>query len=307
MKSTLLFTVLLAFTFSLSAANITIIESSQGASWAVQDTVWRFIATGMGHNATIVAQNTLASITNLASTDVLILSSATKGFTSPDYLQTLKQFVLTGRPVYIQSEYLLAAQGNKAFDTLMHAVGSDFQWLNSISGQLTPMNVTGGFSSTPNAVSPLSYFNAGLSGDGTGIEKFLELNGNFYGFCYIDPNGVNGTIMTTSDQDWIWHNESPALIANMLFRLVQSITTSTAAPVDREPSIKIFPNPVVKSLFIKSDLSEPSCFEIFDALGKCFISGVLQYGYSEIPVHILSSGFYSLWVDGRGRKQFYKE
>jgi hypothetical protein len=161
MKNKLLTLLILFFSFQANATTITIIESQTGNYWAVQDTVWRSAAIGMGYSAFVVPQYTLNNISNLSSTDVLIVSSATISFASTNYLQTIRQYVLSGRPAYIQSEYLATFQGNITFDSLMQSVGANFNWTTPISGSLTPMNVLGTLATTPNNLPTLNYFNYG--------------------------------------------------------------------------------------------------------------------------------------------------
>jgi len=120
----------------VNAVNVTIIESQSGNWWAVQDTVWRYIARGIGCNASIVPQNALDNISNLNNTDVLIVSSATISFANANYLQTVQQFISSGRSAYIQSEYLNTFQGNITFQAIVQALGSDFNWGQTISGQV---------------------------------------------------------------------------------------------------------------------------------------------------------------------------
>lgn len=280
--------------FSSFGARITIIESSLSINWAVQDTVWKHVATGMGHQAVVVTQDQLSSIANFTSTDVLIVASATQLVNSPANIQTLKQFIQSGRPVYIQSEYLASAAGNILFDTLMKFVGADFSWgPNQITGQLTPMQVSGTFSNTPNPVAPLTYFNAGHPGDGTGVEKFLEFNGNFYGFCYTDLTMQYGSIVTTSDQDWIWHNESPALLENILHRLVVSAPTGVQ-PKSSSVEALVFPNPTAGYVQLPPGF-EKERFSVVDRIGQPVLSGnVPEQG--RIDLHPLVPGVYTVRV-----------
>lgn len=215
MKMMLLTLLGVSFLLSANATNITIIESQTVNSWAVQDSIWHSVAIEMGYSASIVPQSTLNNISNLNSTDVLIVSSPSASFVFINHLQTIRQFVMSGRPAYIQSEYLNTFQGNITFASLMQSFGANFNWTATVSGSPTPMNIIGTLATTPNNVSTLNYFNYGCVGTGTGVDKFLEYNGNYFGFCY---SGCNGLVITISDADWVWKNESPALMKNILYK-----------------------------------------------------------------------------------------
>lgn len=306
MKSIVLLGLIFCLPFALFATQITIIESSQTTSWSVQDTVWKSVAESAGYTATIVPQSALASLSNLIETDVLILSSATQGISSP-YFETIRQFILSGRPAYIQTEYVSTAPGNVAFLSLMTAFGADFQWLGSQSGQLAPMQISGTLSSTPVSVNTLNYFNAGQSGTGTGVEKFLAFNGSYYGFIYDDPQGSIGSVITTSDQDWIWRNESPELIRNILFRLVQSVTVSINPIQDGRLNRQLFPNPAEKNMFVSMPYDKLMTYQIVALSGKCIMSGVLPPGESEIQMEGTAPGTYFLLLADGSRFKLVKE
>ena len=273
MKTTLksLFSItIIVFSLQCYAVNVTIIESLTGNFWAVQDTVWRSVAVGMGYSATIVPQSTLDNITNLSATDILIVASGTISFTGTNHLQTIEQFVQSGRPAYIQSEYLGTFQGTITFDSLMQAVGANFNWIGTISGQLVPMNVLGTFATTPNNTPTLNYFNFGYAGTGTGVEEFLTYQGNYFGFCYTDSTCTNGTVITISDEDWAWQNESPDLMENILFRLANSCATSVNNIEADNSSLNVFPNPFNENTFInfKNDHHDLMNINLFDFSGR---------------------------------------
>jgi hypothetical protein len=202
--------------------------------------------------------------------------------------------------LYLQTEYIASASGNIAFDSMMHAVGANFQWGQSQNGQLTPMTVTGNMSNTPNAVSALTYFNAGQPGDGTGVEKFLEFNGKYYGFYYSDPAGIKGSVLTTSDQDWIWHNESPGLIQNMLLQLVSAIPTEVS-PREISPEISlIFPNPANEEITIIGSGITKSTVRIISVSGQEFVRPVRKTGSGiSIQLEGLPSGLHTIEADNR--------
>ena len=266
------FTLLIALicALSVSAVNVTIIESQTGNDWAVQDSNWHIVATGMGYTASVVSQSALDEISNFNNTDVLIVSSGTISFPSSNRLQTIRQFVLSGRAVYIQSEYLDTYQGNITFDSLMHTVGANFSWTSLVSGLLVPMNVLGSLSSTPNAVSSImDFFNYGYAGTGTGVEMFLEYNGNYFGFCYSDSTLSNGTIITTSDEDWVWYFSSPELMENILYKLANSVNASVQSFEKTDSSFTIYPNPCTTEAQIKMNrFCINATIEIYNLYGQ---------------------------------------
>ncbi|HOY94360.1 MAG TPA: T9SS type A sorting domain-containing protein [Catalimonadaceae bacterium] len=294
MKHLFTFILVLLLSHQGFSSRITIISSQQGGSYAVQDTVWKHNAVLMGHNASIELNAFLSSYSNLAETDVLIVSSATVAI-SQGQIQVLKQFVMSGRPLYLQTEYVASLSGNIAYDTLTKAVGADFQWVSSQTGLLAPMAISGILSNIPNTVTHLDYFNSGRAGEGTGVEKFLEFNGKFYGFYYSDPAGVKGSILTTSDQDWIWNDESPALIQNMLFRLVDDIPTSVSPVNNSGEILRIFPNPATEEIFLETIRLTNETVRLVAVSGQEYVRPVLKTN-SGITIRLdeLPAGLYAL-------------
>jgi len=236
--------IILAVIFAIPNAtsqNVTIVESQTGDDWSDQDTHWEDIAISMGLNAEIVPQNFLESSANLESTDALIISSGTIALPPANY-ETLLDYVMNGGAAYVQSEYQVSYEGSITFDSLMRDLNIDFAWTNTISGQLTPMNIFGTLSETPNNVATLEFFNFGLAGSGTGVEPFLEFEGNNFGFCYVDPELVNGTLITISDEDWAWNDASPELMENILAKLLQ--LSLGASDLDGlKIDVGVYPNP----------------------------------------------------------------
>ncbi|HKR06503.1 MAG TPA: T9SS type A sorting domain-containing protein [Bacteroidia bacterium] len=260
----------MVFSLQSNAVNVTIIESLSGNSWAVQDTVWRSVAFGMGYTASIVPQSALDDTANLSATDILIVASGTISYTGTNHIQTIRQYVLSGRPAYIQSEYLGSFGGTILFDSIMQTVGTNFNWIGTISGQLVPMNILGTFATTPNNTDTLNYFNYGYAGTGTGVEKFLEYQGNYFGFCYSDPTCTNGTVITISDEDWVWSNQSPELMENILYRLANDCATSIKNIDTENSSLNIFPNPFKENtqLSFKNDHHDLININLIDISGR---------------------------------------
>ncbi len=94
-------------------------------------------------------------------------------------------------------------------------------------GTLAPMDVLGSLSSTPETVTPLSYYWYGDSGSITcssHIEPFLEYQGAYYGFIFCVPSN-NSRMISTSDQDWVQSGTSIPLMINILTNLASPTYT----------------------------------------------------------------------------------
>ncbi|TJY37236.1 T9SS type A sorting domain-containing protein [Pontimicrobium aquaticum] len=234
--------VFISLSFNIEAQNITIINSQESVAHTM-DQVWYDKAVGMGYSPTIVPQNTLNALSNLSATDVLIVASGTQTL-SATQLQTVKDFISAGGPVYIQAEYLPTIAGSVNFESIMDHIGEDFSWTSSIFNSVTVI-VSGELSTTPNSVTSFNGFSYGSVGatTSTKIEKFLEYSGMFVGFSYHDDSSSNGDVITTSDQDWLRLDKSPELVGNMLNSLVQSTAPLSIIKNEFENSIIGYPNP----------------------------------------------------------------
>jgi hypothetical protein len=206
-----------------SAQNVTIVESQSNGLGQTMDTLWNWVAANMGYTPTIVQQSALDNLANLSGTDILIISSGIIDHSGTTHSATVSEFVLSGRPVFVQSEYLSTYSTNIMFDEVMTAVGADFAWSVTVDGDQAPVTVSGDLATTPNAVPPLDYFWYGCSGGGTGVESFLSSAGSELGWVYRDPLETNGTVITTSDEDWVLQNYSPELMENILTMLMTGI------------------------------------------------------------------------------------
>jgi hypothetical protein len=198
---------------------ITIIESQSANSGHIMDLNWQAIATEMGHTATIVSQETLDDISNLAGTDILIVASGVIDL-PPERVQTILQFVDSGGPAYLQGEYHPAYTSNLAFQEIVNTLGGSFTISGTVSFDLVPMNVLGTLATTPNVVTTLPYFWYGCAGTGDAtVESFLEYQGDYFGWIFTPPDGEGGLIQTT-DEDWIIYSggypECEALMENIL-------------------------------------------------------------------------------------------
>jgi hypothetical protein len=196
---------------------VTIIESTSGGH--TMDTVWAAVATGMGHTPTIAPQTTLDDTGFFATTDILIVSSGV--ITLPgNRVTTIQQFIEQGGPVFLQSEYVCSWTANVAFASIVANLGGSHTWIDTVAGDLQPMNVLGVFATTPNTVPSLGYFWYGCRGTGGAtITPFLQYGGDYFGFAFKSTNPAHGVLITTSDQDWVQQSTSTELMENILTAL----------------------------------------------------------------------------------------
>lgn len=215
----LFFLLLLLVSFSVTRAlNVTIIEPGYGVPR--MDSVWCEVARKMGHTPAILPQSALDNNAFFAGTDILIVSTAIFNF-STTRVNTIVWFIQSGKPVYLQSEYLPNFGGNQTFAAIVTALGGNFTWDKVVNGNLQPMNAVGDFANTPNVVPPLNYFYYGVTGKGNcNTIPFLEYNGNYFGYQYRPFNPFYGSVITTSDQDWVWNRTSLPLMENILTQLI---------------------------------------------------------------------------------------
>lgn len=207
------------FVHPVRAAQVTIIESQSLYSTNTMDIHWDSVLSSLGHTCTILPQTALNNTAFFATTDVLIVSSGSI-YLPPNRVNTILQFLQTGKPVYLQGEYDCSLSSNQAFSTIVNALGGAFGW-GTISNGIMPMNILGSFKTTPNAImGNLPYFNFGCYGSGCGVQYFLENNARFYGFFFCPPNPAHGRIIQTTDQDWIINLSNDTLMKNIFAHLV---------------------------------------------------------------------------------------
>jgi hypothetical protein len=254
---------------------ITIIESQSINSSHNMDINWYNIATAMGHMAVILPQTTLDDTDFFANTDLLMVSSGIIDIPQ-SRRAIIQQFLETGKPVYLQSEYLSSYQANQTFQELVNNLGGSFTWGSTFSNNLSPMNLSGAISNTPNNVPALTYFWWGCSGSGdTTIESNMEYEGSYFGFIFTPPNGNYGILMTNSDQDWA--REAPErdqLMENILtyFSSLQTginYPNSDASP-DNYFLEQNFPNPFNPTTKISFSIPKLSSvtLKVYDVLGN---------------------------------------
>ena len=219
MKKLYLLLALSIVSLKLFSANITIVQSTN-AIWT-SDTVWRFVATGMGHNVNWVTDTVLDNTFFISNTDVLITCDYDVNY-SPARINNIIAFLQAGKSMYLQSEYDLVFNGNQAYQSIVNSIGGSFSWAGTVSGVLAPMNVLGSLGTTPLTIPPLTYFWYGCNASVCNyFDSFLEYGGNYFGFTFCPPTATTGRLMTTSDQDWIIQMTSMDLMRNMISLLVQ--------------------------------------------------------------------------------------
>ncbi len=206
--------------YSGFSLNVTIIESQSFNSGHVMDTRWSAVVTSMGHTATILPQNTLDNNTFFATTDILIISSGVINLPA-NRVAVILQFLQSGKPVYLQCEYLDTYGTNQAYSSIIASLGGTFTWDNPFSGNLAPVTVLGTYATTNNMVSSLTYFWYSYSGSGDcNLVPVLEQAGAYHGFQYVPSNPLFGTITATTDQDFINQSTSINFMENIITHLI---------------------------------------------------------------------------------------
>jgi hypothetical protein len=208
--------------------DVNIIQAtSNGSSPAYYQ--WEDIADGMGQNGVIRQKTFLDDPANLAATDILVISIATDASVyTPARIANLVAYLQGGGRVFLQSEFNETYAGNVAFQSIVNALGSGFQWATQpVQGFLSPLQVLGSLSTETNAAGPITqsfwWGCPALCDDG--MERFLEYDGQAFGFIYCAPGGAGGRIITMSDQDLIQNFSTPAvedLMENILTNLASA-------------------------------------------------------------------------------------
>ena len=221
------FSVAMAVAFAVSAfappataqLNVKIVESQSGGQTHQMDAVWQNVATAMGFQASIHPQTLLDSAAFVFDTDVLIVSSGTIGLT-PYRVAIISAFLGNGGSVYIQGEYHWSFDANLAFSTIVGNHGGSFDWSpNPQLNSLAPMAVSGPLATTPNLVPVLGQFLGGAHGTGDAtVTPFLTHAGLDYGWLF-QTSALPGSMIATTDQEWINSQASDPLMENILTEL----------------------------------------------------------------------------------------
>ncbi|MCD6065257.1 MAG: hypothetical protein K0S33_83 [Bacteroidetes bacterium] len=218
--------------FRANSLHVAIIESQSINPGYVMDLNWSTVVSGMGHTSQILPQTALDNISSLNGYDLLIVSSAIMPLTT-DGVNTITQFLKSGRPVYLQCEYLTTYTTNEGFEEIIRLLGGSFEWKYTVMGDLVPMHILGNFATTPNTVNALQYYWYSVAGIGDcDFVNFLEYNNEYHGFQYISPNTSYGSIVTTADQDWVRDFARADLMENILANLISPVKNSPALSFD---------------------------------------------------------------------------
>ena len=222
----------LLFQFNtLKGTNVVIIESQSFNTGHVMDDNWLTVCTGLGYTAAIYQQTQLDVNTWFGTTDVLIISSGVIALPA-NRIATIQAFLQQGGRVYLQTEYQSSYTSNGAYQQIVNAMGGSFAWGITYSGVLAPMVITGSLSTTPNAVSSISYFWYGVNGTAAGcnshVEPFMTYTGINFGFIFCVPTN-NARMITTCDQDWVNQLTSTPLMENIAINLANPTYTCVVA------------------------------------------------------------------------------
>ncbi|MCB9087534.1 MAG: T9SS type A sorting domain-containing protein [Calditrichae bacterium] len=295
---------------------VTIIESQSANSGHDMDQEWLTVALAMGFQATIHPQTALDDMALLDTTDVLIVSSGVIDIPTPRRAMILS-YLKTGKPLYLQNEYLCDYSSNRLFAELVDSLGGNVTLNGTVSGDLDPMNVLGTLATTPNPVDSLSYFWYGChgTGDSTTVVPFLEHMGNHYGFVFTPPDPGHGIIITTSDQDWVRNPDgyatAPMLQENILHYLNEGgsvgIIGSAGTPIDGFELQQNYPNPFNPGTTIEFTLPNADfvTLKVYNVVGQeiaTLVSGKLPAGIHRYTWNAgnLASGVYLYRVEAGG-------
>lgn len=182
---------------------VAIIESQSENVGHDMDAEWQAVATGMGHTVTMLTQSALDALANLDGQDILIVSSGVIDLPA-NRVQTIADFTMSGRAVYLQGEFICTYSANLAFGTIVGDLGGSYSPAGTTSGLLEPMLVLGELATEPNSVPSFDGFWYGCAGTGDAtLEPFLQYLDQSFGFIFTPPTPAYGPIIYTTDQDWI--------------------------------------------------------------------------------------------------------
>jgi gliding motility-associated-like protein len=288
MRTLLITTIIALCCHSSSALHFAITESgiyTMGQSWT--DAV-----AAVGHTSEIISEAALDNTDFFPDFDALIVSTGVTAI-GPAQVDVIKQFLQTGKPVYLQSEYLASYQTNIAFASLVNDLGGVFAWTDEFSGDLSPMNVSGYISSNYNIVNSFSYYWYSVSGEGNcSIYPFLDYGGGKHGFQFLPLDPSIGTLITTSDQDWVQSLSSPELLQNIVLSLLTPPSAIPGAVVDLGDDQTICPGDQVllnayneNATYLWQDNSTDSTFNVTETgvysvlvtIGSCSIFDEVEF------------------------------
>ena len=210
----------------VTMSNITIIESQSFNSGHAMDNVWFNLLTGMGHMPTIRPQTALDNTAFFSAADALIVSSGVIALT-PARVATIQQFMQSGKPVYLQGEYLPTYTSNGAFRTIVNNTGGTFATGSTVAGQLNPTSILNTYATTPNSVASIGYHWYGCTATGCdNVEYFMRFGVNNIGWVYCPISSTYGDMIQSSDQDWVNQSTSLPLMQNIIFHLLSGSACS---------------------------------------------------------------------------------
>jgi gliding motility-associated-like protein len=287
--------------------NVAITESSQSTFGYNMDNQWREVVSGMGHTPFVYSQSILDDDSFFSNTDVLIISSGSTNL-PPNRVETILQFIQSGKSVYLQSEHLSSYSTNIAFKTIVTSLGGFFLWNNSFfSDNLGPMDVVGTFSTTNNVITSLDYYWYSVSGIGDcNTISYLRKDGEYHGFQYVPTNPLFGSIITSSDQDWINSSSSSShqLMENIITHLISPPPVSfdltlnlgsDTALCQGEEIILDATTPTATYLWQDNstnptfNVTQQGTYWVEVIVNNCSVSDTINVSYSPLPAFSLGS------------------
>ncbi len=287
MRTLLILGIIALFSYSSAALHFAITSSD----FYTMSQSWTDAAAAVGHTSEIIAESELNNTDFFPNFDALIVSSGVTAISTTQE-DVIKQFLQTGKPVYLQSEYLASYQTNQAFASIVNDLGGVFAWTDEFSGDLTPMNVLGPISNNYNTVNSFSYYWYSVSGEGNcSIYPFLEYGGGNHGFQFLPSNPSLGTFITTSDQDWVQSLSSPELLENILLSMITPPPSIPGAVVDLGDDQTICPGDQIllnayneSATYLWQDnstdsvftVSGPGIYSVLVTIGSCSAFGEVE-------------------------------
>ncbi|MEE1945232.1 MBG domain-containing protein [Pedobacter sp. KR3-3] len=231
--------VLLSLFFQLSAAaqNVKITQNGLNPSIATQ---WENVATELGYNVSTVPRSILDDNSFFSTTDILIISGGTDSYTVAQ-LNVVKDFLASGKSVYLQGEYLTTYSNNQFFSQIIASYGDSFTWTGTVDGQLGGANMTivGSLSYLNNSITSLPYFWYGATGVSTSTRliPFVYNGTQPLGWMYNPVNASYGRLMLITDQDWIGNVGLYPAVANLMKNILYHLKNKTEGDMNYTPPV----------------------------------------------------------------------
>jgi len=153
----------------------------------------------------------------------------------------------------------------------------------------------------------------GQLGDGTNINKSAPIQiGTSNNWKQVTAGNGFSTALKTDGTLWACGLNSYGQLGDGTTIDKNILTQVSCTALETETfeatSLKLYPNPVVNILNIKTDnhlINQP--FTIIDGLGRIVLKGKLNEFYTTINVEQLSKGIYYLKISGNSASKFIKE